>query len=95
MKNPNVRFRRLDAQNFVIERKVEAKGERSESTKEWVIEGYYSDIRAMLRSAVGTVAWGDCGAELVEAVKNGTSALQAAFERSVKDGLLSSDGGAA
>ena len=82
----NIRFRRLDEHNFVIERWQVPKGERKDDA--WAILGYYSSVDAMLRDAVNTGARGQSAKELAEAVQTSTRTLLDAFQKAVETGAL-------
>lgn len=84
-----VRFRRMDAHNFVTEKRVaESDKGRKDGSTEWRAVGHYPTVQAMLADAVNTQAYGDSGAELAKAVQRSTSTLLAAFLEAVQTGAL-------
>ena len=85
----NVRIRRMDELNFVIERLREKK--EPGNPDNWEVLGYYGSLKSLLTHGLDRLVYGESARELLKGLETAQKTLLEAFQRAVEDGSLAFD----
>ena len=86
-----VRIRRMDEHNFVIERLREK--EKPENPDNWEVLGFYGSLKSLLVNGLDSLVYGNSAKELLKSLENAQKTLLEAFQRAVDTGALVFDPG--